>query len=283
MPTISLHDRRTREMKEAFTTALLFVFCCFQIQPGLLATGSSLTLGEIVSKGVQINGVAVASGTTLLTDSLVETGENTAFIHLTAGSVLELSRDASAYFEQAGANAVRVKVHRGAMLFQEEGGEAVAVTGAPQPPGAPAKEGEPGQGLVAVLTRDVSTGGKVLDVNETSRIAATSPILIVSPDGKTKEIHYIKSVKENQIEMTAGLQLAFPIQSLLFQGDRIDPAVATGTPIVGTVAAAGGKGVSTTAVLLIVVGGGAAAGAALAFSSSGGDGGGSPPATNVNP
>ena len=270
-------------MKKTFTTVLLVVFCCFQIQPGLLATESSATLGEIVSKGVQINGVAVASGTTLLTDSLVETGENRAFIHMAAGSVLELSRDAAAYFEQAGANAVQVKVHRGALLFQEEGGEAVAVTGEPRQQPSPPRDGEPGEGLVAVLTRDASTGGQVLDVNDTSRIAPTSPMLIVSPDGKIKEIHYIKSAKGKQVEMTAGLQQAFPIQSLIFQGNRIDPAVATGTPIVGTVAAAGGKGVSSTALLLIIVGGGAAAGAAVAFSQSGGDGGGSPPATNVTP
>jgi len=102
--------------KKSLTTALLVFFCSFQIHPDLLIAGSSASpLGQIVGKGAQINGVEVASGATLLTDSMVETGESSAFVHLTAGSVLELSRDSAAYFKQSGANAMQVKVHRGAL------------------------------------------------------------------------------------------------------------------------------------------------------------------------
>jgi len=269
---------------KTLTSALLVVFCCCQIQPDLLAFESSVAvLGQIVSQSAQINGVAVASGATLLNNSLVESGETSAFIHMPAGTVLEMSRESAAYFEKAGVDTIRVKVDRGALRFHEDGGETVTVAGGPAPQKVASEEVEPGQGLVAVMTRDASSGLKVLEVNDTRRVAPTSPILIVSPDGKSKEIHYIKSVKGDRIEVTAGLQLAFPVQSLIYQGNRIDPAVATGTPIVGTVAAAGGKGVSTTPLILIIVGGGAAAGAAFAFSSSGGDGGGSPPATRVTP
>lgn len=262
----------------------LVIFFSFQVQPGLAEANSPpRVLGQIVSQDVQIDGVAVASGTTLLNGSLVESGRASTFVHMVDGSVIEMAQESSAQFRDTGLDTIQIEVHRGALRFQEEGGETVIVPGETQTRQTRTQPGEPGQGLVAALTRDGPTGATKLEVNDTNRIASTSPILLVSPDGKIREIHYLKSVKNKEIELTAGLQVPFPIQSLIYQGDRIDPAVATGTPIVGTVVAGGGKGVSKTAVLLIVVGGGAAAGAAFAFSQSGGDGGGSPPATPVTP
>ena len=269
---------------KTFTSALLVIFCCCQLQPGLMAFGSSaVVLGQIVSKDARIDGVTVTSGVTLFNKSVVETGQTPAFIHMSAGPVVEISRESAVYFEKTQENAIQVSVHKGALTFQEDGGETVAVTGSDSQQQTAEQTQEPGQGQVAVLVRDAVSGRKVLVVDSTAQIASTAPILIVSPDGESKEIHYIKSLKSTEVEMTADLQLPFPAQSLVYQGSRLDIALARGTPMVGTVASAGGGGVSSTALILIVVGGGAAAGAAAAFSKSGGDGGGEPPATQVTP
>jgi hypothetical protein len=244
-------------------------------------------LGQIVSESVRINGVEVASGTTLLNCSFVETGETSAFIHIPEMNVVEMARDSAAYFERTGLDTIQIKVNRGAVLFREESGATVAVPGGSAALPNEKEKVEPGQGLVTVLTHDASAGRTVLRVTNTAGVVPKSPILIVSPDGNSQEIHYVRSKSAKRINVTAGLRTAFPARSLIYQGSRIDLAVATGTPIVGKAAAvkkagAGGAGGASKApIILLVAGGGAVAGAAFAM--AGGDGGVAPPATQVTP
>jgi hypothetical protein len=206
-----------KKLKNKRLTYIVLVILFSSQSPGPHAFINSVVqaLGQIVAKNAEVNGVAVSSGTTLFDNSLVETGEDSAFIHISNGSVVEMGKQSSAHFEKTELNTIKIELLRGALRFQEEGGRTVTVPDPTKSPPDQLEEAEPGEGLVAVLTRDAFKGVTILNVNETSRIAPTSPILIVSPDGTNKEIHYIKTVKKQTIEMTAGLQLPFPTESLV--------------------------------------------------------------------
>ncbi len=75
-------------------------------------TASSWGLGQVISEGTTMEGIRVPSGSTLMADSLLETGDEPAIIHLQGGQVLRLASHSSAYFAPADAG-VRVHVHSG--------------------------------------------------------------------------------------------------------------------------------------------------------------------------
>lgn len=81
--------------------------------PATMADESaSWGLGQVISDGTRIAGLRVPSGSTLVGDSLLETGETPATVHLRDGQVLRLDSHTSAYFTSGDAG-VRVDVRSG--------------------------------------------------------------------------------------------------------------------------------------------------------------------------
>ncbi len=73
---------------------------------------ASWSLGQVISEGTTVAGLRVPSGSTLVDDSLLETGDAPVTIHLQGGQVLRLAGNSSAYFAAADAG-VRVDVRSG--------------------------------------------------------------------------------------------------------------------------------------------------------------------------
>ncbi len=79
-------------------------------------------LGQVVSDGTWLSGARVPSGTTLIADSLLETGLRPATVHLSGGQVLRLASHSSAFF-QAVDGGVRMDVRSGQTTLGGSGAE----------------------------------------------------------------------------------------------------------------------------------------------------------------
>lgn len=112
-------------------------------------------LGQVISREVELNGLRVPSGTTLLNRSLLRTDTYPAIIHLDTGDVLELATNSSVYFEKVPSGKIRVSVFSGTvsyfsgselktvpsqsiLLFPEREKERIAAGGPASREGAPA-------------------------------------------------------------------------------------------------------------------------------------------------
>ena len=85
-------------------------------------------LGQVVSEGVEAEGVRLPPGSTLFDDSLVLTGDRPATLYLRGGQVLVLASHSSAHLEQA-AGGVKVAVRSGSATVRGTEAEAVTVSG----------------------------------------------------------------------------------------------------------------------------------------------------------
>lgn len=241
-------------------------------------------LGQVISDSVQMDGMSVPSGTTVLNNSLLETTQDPAFIHLGKDRVIELHRNSSAYFEKTSSEAIQVSVRSGTLSYRSAGGE--LVTSPPEslivfqvgaePVAEPQEEG-----LRVVLVERAATGEDTIQVNDASRIDPRQPILLRSPDGRTQEIQYVEVFDGNNVKLTSPLENSYPVNSRISQPQVVQqaPAVeaaevgATAGVSVGTATAtAGAGGLSTGAKVGIIVGvAGGATGAAVALSGRKGD------------
>ena len=73
-----------------------------------------------------MEGIRIPPGSTLVNDSLLQTGDKPATLHLRGGQVLRLASHSSAHFEEAPAGAVRMEVRSGSATLR--GTEAAALT-----------------------------------------------------------------------------------------------------------------------------------------------------------
>lgn len=80
-------------------------------------------LGQVVSGTVQVDGVRVPSGTTLLDGSLIQAVSSPALLRLRSGQVVTLNAKSSVFLEASGPDAVRVAVHSGEMFSRNQSGE----------------------------------------------------------------------------------------------------------------------------------------------------------------
>ena len=238
---------------------LLLILIAFPGPTTVAAPSSVVVLGQVISAEMSMDGISVPSGTTLLNETLLQTGSSLAAVHLTSGAVLELGESSSAYFKELPSGEVRVSVETGSLSFREEG-EVVTLSAdgevmIPQQTGKPVTAQQ--QGVVAVLVVDAATGTLTIQVDDVSRIDPSKPILIKSRDGTIQDVRSIASIQGTTITVTGALSNPFAAQDLVIQGDRVE-AAAGGA---GTAPAA--KGLSTRALVAIFGGTGAAAGAIL--------------------
>ncbi len=96
---------------------------------GQVGSAASWGLGQVISEGTTMEGIRVPSGSTLMADSLLATGDKPATIHLQGGQVLRLASHSSAYFAPAAAG-VRMHVRSGEATVRAAvpGGEPEALT-----------------------------------------------------------------------------------------------------------------------------------------------------------
>ena len=234
-------------------------------------------LGQVISDSVQMDGMSVPSGTTILNNSVLETTQDPAFIHLGKDRVIELHRNSSASFEKISSEAVQVNVLSGTLSYRSAVGalvtsppESLIVFQAGAEPVAEPQE----EGLRVVLVERAATGEDTIQVNDASRIDARCTILFPRPDGRTQEVHYVEAFDENNVKLTSPLENTYEVNTRIIQ-DCAEAAVAV--PTVGTAtgtatAEVGAGGLSTGAKVAIIVGvAGGATGAAIGLSGGKGD------------
>ncbi|HEV8632299.1 MAG TPA: hypothetical protein VGV61_18440, partial [Thermoanaerobaculia bacterium] len=83
-------------------------------------------LGQ-VGEGVQLDGIAVPAGTTLLSPATVRSGEQASLVHLGNGSGLVLAPRSQARLERAAGAQVRVAVLAGSVAYRNGGGPLRAI------------------------------------------------------------------------------------------------------------------------------------------------------------
>lgn len=86
-----------------------------------------VAVGQTATPGMRVDGVAVPTGTTLLSPSLVEAGDRGAVIHLSNGQVVALSEGASAVVEGAGNGSIQVEMQSGKMAYADMSGTVTTV------------------------------------------------------------------------------------------------------------------------------------------------------------
>ncbi len=84
------------------------------------AGSSSWGLGQVITGGAKMAGVRLPAGSTLVADSLLETGDEPATVHLQGGQVLRLAGHSSAYFAAVG-DGVRMDVRSGQATVRGNG------------------------------------------------------------------------------------------------------------------------------------------------------------------
>lgn len=241
-------------------------------------------LGLVVSNRVSMDGVLVPSGTTLLPNTTLKTIEDPAFVHLERGQILRFDRGSSAYFERNASGDTKVTVRSGTVAFRTANAETWRV--GPDsvilftPEGAVTNS----QQVAVILAEPAQAGSKIIVVNDTLPLEAKKLLLLQSPDGQIREIHFIESFSGNQVTLTAPLQNSFPANSALIQDVAlVQAAMAGGVSVVGAAggASAGatlpgvvaptaaGAGLSTGAIVGIVVA--AAVGGTVAAVAIGGE------------
>ncbi|MDA2932703.1 hypothetical protein MYX82_00005, partial [Acidobacteria bacterium AH-259-D05] len=206
-----------------------------------LAAGPVPVLGQVIAaNNVQMDGMSVPSGTTVLDKTVVRTTQDPASIHLTKGQLIQLHRNSSAYFEKTSSEVVRVSVRSGTLSYRSASGKVVTVP--PESvivfvqdtvPGA-----DPGQeGLRVVLVKRAEAGQDTIQVNDAARIDPNLAILLRSPDSETQEVHYVEAFDGNNVKLTAPLENTFEANTQLIQDPQVlEQALAAGAAVVGATA-----------------------------------------------
>lgn len=223
---------------------------------------SARILGLIISPEVEVDGVKVPSGTTLLDEALVESGADPAVIHLNAGGVVQLDRNSSASFERTPAGDIEIAVESGTITLSTAGG--VWTIDSKHFVVVPEKEqGKPvalNGSVVAVLTGPAAAGDRQLQVNDASKIDPAFPILVTSRTGGAQEMHEIRGTEGHTLQLVRTLENSFESLALISQGDEAaaageaTPSAASGGQVdwqtIGIVAgaAAGGTAIIIPAV-----------------------------------
>ena len=264
-------------IKKVFTSCFLVFFV---VSYGIAAAPVA-ALGQVISNDVVMDGVRVPSGTTVLDKTQLDTSNDPAFIHLSNGQVVHLHRNSSAYLEEKALGTFQVSVRAGTMSYRTASGE--VATAAPESVVVFAAEALPTAspqqtGLRVVLSQSASSGQNLISVNDATRIDPLQPILLQSPDGQTREIHYVEAFDEHTVRLTAPLQNNFGANSTVVQdANAVSQAMSSGVAVVGIAAGLslgaiiGGVGtaaaLSTVAVVGIVA---AVAGAGVGIAAAAG-------------
>jgi len=251
----------------ALRCSLVWLLVVLQMPASGQRQPRSIPLGQVVAETVEVDGIAVPSGTTLMSGNVIETRESPASIHLTGLRVIQLAANSKAKAEAgSGGAAVKITLQAGTLSMRSDSGEAITVPAErvlyfPQQ-GSKAGQTPSPRDVVAVLQIQAEAGNKSITVNDTSKIDASQPIVIKRSNADVGEVHYIRSIQGNVIALTAPLTATFPAQSLVLQGETTRAVLSeppkTGQPQPG--ARPAGKSNARTIGLVAGIGGAAAAG-----------------------
>jgi hypothetical protein len=239
----------------------------------LMATGlgqgapPSKPLGQVVSASAEIDGRVVPSGTTLMSGNVVQTRENTASLHLTGRPVIQLGLNSRAKAEATPAGAIKITVESGTLSMRTASGQAITVPATrllyfPQQSGD-AQQVPSEHDVIALLEVPAAAGSTSITVADASKIDASQPILIRRRGAELGELHYIRSIRDHVLTLTAPLSAQFPAQSEVLQGESTralltEPGVPA-RPQPGIVTRPGRRSNTPLIVLLSAAGAGAAA------------------------
>ena len=87
--------------------------------------GAASVVGRTVSAGARLDGVAVPSGTTLLSPAVVQAGSAPAILHLRNGSVVAVAPQSVVRFEVGDDGRLRMSVEAGQVAYADPVGEVV--------------------------------------------------------------------------------------------------------------------------------------------------------------
>lgn len=87
--------------------------------------GVAPIVGQVVSAEAWLDGVAVPSGTTMLSPAEVRTGANPAILHLADGSVMALLPESAAELVVTASGRLELTVAAGTVAYADEGGQVV--------------------------------------------------------------------------------------------------------------------------------------------------------------
>ena len=110
-------------MKKIFTIC----FVVFFVTSHGLAASPVSALGQVLAKSVFVDGIQVASGTTVLNNTLLKTSQEPAVVHLQNGHSLQLNSNSSAFLESQELGGVLVTVREGTMSYSSTAGLETAV------------------------------------------------------------------------------------------------------------------------------------------------------------
>lgn len=83
---------------------------------------AAVPVGQVVGDGATLDGVAVPSGTTLLSPSVVETADEPVILHLSNGQALTMGPESSAVLESSFDGEIRLTVDQGEVALREPSG-----------------------------------------------------------------------------------------------------------------------------------------------------------------
>ena len=110
-------------MKKIFTIC----FVVFFVTSHGLAASPVSALGQVLAKSVFVDGIQVASGTTVLNNTMLKTSQDPAVVHLQNGHSLQLNSNSSAFLESQELGGVLVTVREGTMSYSSTAGLETAV------------------------------------------------------------------------------------------------------------------------------------------------------------
>jgi hypothetical protein len=195
----------------------------------------SKPLGQVVSASAEVDGIVVPSGTTLLSGNVVQTRENVASVHLTGHPVIRLERNSRARAETTPAGAIKITVESGTLSMRTASGQAITVPANrllyfPRQAGGAQGQVPSERDVIAVLEVPAAAGSTSITVNDTSKIDASQPIVIRRRGAEVGELHYITSISDRIVTLTAPLNSQFPANSQVLQGETTrDVLTAAGT------------------------------------------------------
>lgn len=201
------------------------------VLPGVASAAE--ILGQVASSGMRVEGLSAPSGATLMSPSLLATGDDPGIVYLSNGRTLAIGPRTEVSLAAKSAAEVEVAVHVGEVAFRGADGAVRTVGSA----GAfvldqeeVIGEGRRVTGLVGVLTASALAGDTLLQVDRTDGIDVSQKVLIRTPDGAVQEVHCIDTANQEakEVELKEPLSVNYPQGAQLIQGAPVQQALESG-------------------------------------------------------
>lgn len=219
-------------------------------------------LGQVISSDLELNGLPVPSGSTVLTRSLLRTVNRPAVIHLNNGQVLELGAHSTVYLEKMPDGKIRAQVSAGTLSYLD--GAEIKIASGESISFAPKKEPE-GTGDFLRGSRSTETGDQAAPGQRMRLETASGRQIIQGSRANREAIRNITRGGEDVADSAgSGSASGAPVQPLsqssqaenLSQGSQVQTTTAksvTPAPTVSAQNIAISGFVNSTAAVIIAV------------------------------